>query len=562
MLILQSLVLWRTSSETGYLWLSVCLISLLTLELSAQGYWHHYVGGNNPWLSIRVVSLSSGIFLISYIQFSFAVVRSQFRSANLIVKWSNLLSAVCLFLLLFVIFGNFATAVTLLSSYAFIVSFILITLTLVAFKGVKANNSTILFVHVSIILLWVVRLTDLFGVDLLGETSFPRLAEYQYMYIWIGCGTAVYFFITRNTSLVLKNHLQWQQRLIKNMDVAVRDRTQKLTDAQQEALRLSAVQRDFLGIMSHELRTPLSAVVALGKMIADRQDSPKVTRIDAESIQRLSKHTLTMVDSAIAFVRDGTIDEREYRSSVEMASLKRDLASIGTWLAQKQSNVFELQFEVNAAKLIFDDIKLRQIVINLLSNAGRYCKGGRIELSVQHKPSSLFMDLKVSDSGRGMSSEELQKYLQPFVKSATSEGLGLGLHICRHLAVLIGARFTIESEEGLGTTVSLKVPVDLDQDFVPYEDSDFRTLMLSRPMPLDTPSADGAPLKHNRDEILFDLLESALEGRISDIESHLKRLKRDHVHELSTRFLPLANELLDLLNLDGMALLIKEELAK
>lgn len=244
-------------------------------------------------------------------------------------------------------------------------------------------------------------------------------------------------------------------------------RTNDLRAARENAERMAALQLDFLATMSHELRTPLASVVGLCRMLANDENLILRVRKDMGTIERLSVHLLRMVDDGLAYVRQRGKDEPVARKPVNMRCLLRDLESISRWLSQHQGNDFTLlQVRGVPQVLHFDEKRLRQILINLISNAGRYCQGGNISLSVKFKMQgkSGVLLWSIQDTGRGMTVQEMSRIFEPFVKSRDSEGLGLGLAVVKRLSEEMGGVVQVKSQLGVGTHFYLSIPVFVEVD--------------------------------------------------------------------------------------------------
>lgn len=562
MLALQSLVLWSASGERAYWWLAACLMTLIVLELATQGYWHHYFAGEYPWISMRTVSLCSLMFVYWYKKLSLSAIRRQFGDVDGLKHIEKISSSGCVIIAFFIFFGDFYYAVAILSAFAFIVNWTLIGATLYVFRGLRRDNFVFIFAHLCILSLWITRLADIFGVGIFVEKGFPIVEEYQYMYMWMGAGALVYFIITKRTSEVIRGHLRWQQNLIGKMESAVKERTRKLTDSRHEALRISAIQRDYLGTLSHELRTPLSAIISLCKLISDRKKNTPTTRADIDSINRLSRHTLKLVDRAIAYLREGEIEEEVKLVEVDMMTFQKDIETIGSWLAEQLNNKFSIEHSSNLPPIYFDESKVRQIVINLLSNAGRYCKNGVIGLKISYCTDQKKLRIEVSDTGKGMTADEIARYMLPFERSESSEGLGLGLHICCTLCRLLNAKLKIQSRKGVGTTIFFEM---VAEESTTSEQTDFesvRDFLETSPAKISV-SLDGMPLESHSPKIkslLFSLMSCVIDGRLSDAEVELDKIEADNYSSRSPQFVCKLREHLEMLDFNAAANLIRAEI--
>lgn len=221
-------------------------------------------------------------------------------------------------------------------------------------------------------------------------------------------------------------------------------------------------QKEFLATMSHELRTPLSCIVGLARLWGQDIEISLGARQDMGTIERMSVQLLRIVDDGLDFVEHDEASIKQETDTVKMRYLIRDLHAIANWLAAQQKNQFILErIHGIPSSLEFDEKRTRQILINILSNAARYCYDGKISLGVKLRSvgSTHFLNWVIRDTGRGMSDEEKVKYFTAFTKSRDSQGLGLGLAIAKRLLEEIGGQIEIRSSKGNGTAVALIIPV-------------------------------------------------------------------------------------------------------
>lgn len=223
-------------------------------------------------------------------------------------------------------------------------------------------------------------------------------------------------------------------------------------------------QREFLATMSHELRTPLSCIVGLTRLWAQDAAMPEEAKHDMGTVERMAVQLLRIVDDGLTFVQSKHDTTEPDSDVVHMRLLLRDLHSIGAWLAAQQQNQFTLGRLRNIpSRLVFDERRTRQVLINLLSNAARFCNKGVISLGIElrRSRSQFYLNWVVRDSGRGMDAQEQAKYFTAFTKSRDSTGLGLGLTLARKMVHEMGGQIEMRSTKGAGTAVALLIPVRL-----------------------------------------------------------------------------------------------------
>lgn len=240
-----------------------------------------------------------------------------------------------------------------------------------------------------------------------------------------------------------------------------------LIEARDEALKASKAKSTFLANMSHELRTPLNAIIGYGGLLEDeaRENNHEIYLQDLDKINTASTHLLNLITGVLDISKIEAGQMELFIEKIDLFNMMEIEKSIFESIAEKNKNIFTINCSDNIGLLESDEIKLRQILYNLVSNAGKFTKNGTINLDVARfsikKQDWLRFDL--SDSGIGMTIEQTTKVFEEFVQadSTTTKkfgGTGLGLSICRHFARLLGGNIFIDSKEGHGTTFTVLLP--------------------------------------------------------------------------------------------------------
>jgi PAS domain S-box-containing protein len=240
---------------------------------------------------------------------------------------------------------------------------------------------------------------------------------------------------------------------------------QDLRDARESARAASDAKSEFLTTMSHELRTPLNAIGGYVELLEMGLRGPitEAQRLDLSRIRASQQHLLGLISGLLDLSRieSGSV-------SYEFAEIPIDLfltsldALVGPQALAKQ---LALECIPTSPELtvIADQEKLRQVLLNLLSNAIRYTPaGGRIVMTAS-APTDEFVDVTVSDNGPGIPLERRADIFEPFVQldrslTRTPEGIGLGLSISRDLARGMNGELTVDSTLGNGATFTLRLP--------------------------------------------------------------------------------------------------------
>ena len=240
---------------------------------------------------------------------------------------------------------------------------------------------------------------------------------------------------------------------------------------EQKAIADSAnrAKSTFLANMSHDIRTPLNAVLGMDEMIL-RESREKETLSYAADIQSAGNTLLSLINDIldISKVEEGKLEIIPVR--YELSSLIFDLVNMIRDRAAKKGLAFNLKVNENIPHLLFgDEIRIRQCVMNLLTNAVKYTMEGSVTLEVDFKvlpdgPDGKRIDLsfKVTDTGMGIKEEDMEALFTPFQRleeerNRNIEGTGLGMSIVQELLSLMGTKLDVESEYGKGSTFGFSV---------------------------------------------------------------------------------------------------------
>ncbi|MBN8605957.1 MAG: response regulator [Caulobacterales bacterium] len=242
-----------------------------------------------------------------------------------------------------------------------------------------------------------------------------------------------------------------------------------LAHARHAAESANLAKSQFLANMSHELRTPLNAIIGYAEMLQeDAQDSGDTATVqDLSRILGAAKHLLSLINEILDLskIEAGRMDVSV--TAFDPHELLEDLIATVRPTAEQNGDVITLRESGAQALANTDSMKLGQCVLNLLSNAAKFTKNGKIDVLVERRELNGVMQLfvSVSDTGIGMSSEHMARLFQPFVQADPTitqqyGGTGLGLTITRRLAQLLGGDVSVESALGQGSIFTLHVPID------------------------------------------------------------------------------------------------------
>jgi signal transduction histidine kinase/DNA-binding response OmpR family regulator len=229
----------------------------------------------------------------------------------------------------------------------------------------------------------------------------------------------------------------------------------------------------FLANMSHELRTPLNAIIGYSEiLLEDAKDMGYgEATADLNRIQNAGRHLLEIISDILDLskIEAGKMDL--HFEELDLGSLLEGVLETAAPLAEKNANKLEFDCEKEVGTLYTDQTKIRQILLNLLSNACKFTQNGRVHLRVWRERERGGEELvcTVADSGIGMTEQEVERLFQPFTQADASTtrkygGTGLGLAISKRFCQLMGGDISVESAPGVGSVFTMRLPVHHRRD--------------------------------------------------------------------------------------------------
>jgi len=225
---------------------------------------------------------------------------------------------------------------------------------------------------------------------------------------------------------------------------------------------------EFLANMSHELRTPLNAIIGYSEMLQEDAADLGAEQFteDLGRINAAGKHLLELINAVLDLSKIEAGKMELYLETFDVAGLVRDIAAVIQPLAGKNANRLEVRCPPETGTMRADLTKVRQALFNLLSNACKFTDRGTVGLAVARETidGRDFMAFRVSDTGIGMTPEQLTRLFEAFSQAdaATTRrygGTGLGLALSRRLCRMMGGDVTVESVAGQGSTFTIRLPV-------------------------------------------------------------------------------------------------------
>jgi two-component system CheB/CheR fusion protein len=240
----------------------------------------------------------------------------------------------------------------------------------------------------------------------------------------------------------------------------------KTTDMQrEEALREANRRKDeFLANMSHEIRSPMISILAYADILLRHLKDPEDIEC-VKTIKQGGNHLLELISDILDLSKIGSGKLKINKGIVSLPALLNEVHSLMAVRAQEKKLPLVLTYEGLVPENIETDrTRLRQIVLNLVSNAVKFTDEGSVQIIARFLPDESVLEVEVADTGIGISREQQGRLFQPFMQadSATTvghEGTGLGLAITKQLVDLLGGEISFESEPNRGSTFRVKMPV-------------------------------------------------------------------------------------------------------
>jgi signal transduction histidine kinase len=240
----------------------------------------------------------------------------------------------------------------------------------------------------------------------------------------------------------------------------------EIQDKNRQLQQASEYKSQFVSSVSHELRTPLNAIIGLTDMLVTNAPRFGIEKAlePLNRVHRAGIHLLGLINQVLDLskIEAGKLELNP--QTVQLAPLINDVISTAGQLAEQNKNRLVVDAQENLGTLTVDPMRLRQILLNLLSNACKFTKAGVVELAARKVSNGTnFIEFSVSDTGIGMTPEQQEKLFEEFSQAdeTTAQhfgGTGLGLAITRKLARMMGGDVTVISEPGKGSVFTVRLP--------------------------------------------------------------------------------------------------------
>jgi signal transduction histidine kinase/CheY-like chemotaxis protein len=256
------------------------------------------------------------------------------------------------------------------------------------------------------------------------------------------------------------------------------DRLKALHQVAEEARR---AKEEFVANVSHELRTPLHIILGFSEVITQSPHVygsrlPPALLADVTTIQRSSRHLARLVDDVLDLSQ---VEAGRLALSKEWTSLREivdEAATAVRALFESKQLTLDIEIQPDVPPVFCDSTRISQVILNLLSNAGRYTDGGNVRIGVWRDSDEVIV--RVADTGPGIAPEDQARVFEPFHQPERSirraGGRGLGLSISKRFVDLHGGRIWIESTPGVGTAISFSLPLEAPLPDISSRSSDWR----------------------------------------------------------------------------------------
>ena len=267
-------------------------------------------------------------------------------------------------------------------------------------------------------------------------------------------------------SIVFGALFKYQSHIYEKQKKEIERRDAEILDAMEESERANKAKSAFLANMSHEIRTPINAILGMNEMV-EREAQNEDVKGYAANIESAGNSLLSLINDILDFSKIESGKMEIIPVEYHLLSLLRD--TYNTVIIRANSKNLELKIENNSkipGVLFGDEVRIRQILNNLLTNGIKYTQSGYVKLRIDYEPvdeENINLLLEVSDTGSGIKKEDMEHLFDDFrrvneKKNRNIEGTGLGLSIVKSYVGLMHGTISVQSEVGTGSTFTVSIP--------------------------------------------------------------------------------------------------------
>jgi PAS domain S-box-containing protein len=272
--------------------------------------------------------------------------------------------------------------------------------------------------------------------------------------------------IYRNTS----RYMEWSDGRIVHIQHSVD--INELIIAKEQAVRANNAKSNFLTKISHEIRTPMNAILGITEIQLQNQNLQDGFQEALEKINSSGYLLLSLINNILDMSKIESGKMELSLSDYDFPSLINDTIYLNVILYDNKQIKFTLNVDENIPSIMLgDELRIKQIINNLLSNAFKYTDDGEISMSIsaeyKQDPSFVTLVLRISDTGQGMTAEQVDKLYDEFTRFNTDinskvEGTGLGMSITKQLVLIMGGEIDVKSEPGKGSVFTVRLPQKIE----------------------------------------------------------------------------------------------------
>ena len=268
-----------------------------------------------------------------------------------------------------------------------------------------------------------------------------------------------------------KNALADQNSQIQEQNRIIEQARQVALEAKNTAEEANQAKSAFLANMSHELRTPLNAIIGYSEMLEEDAEAAgqKEFVSDLQKIRSAGKHLLGLINDVLDLSKVEAGKMKLFLETFDVANLIEEVTATAQPLVEKTGNRLVVRVAPDVGQIREDVTKVRQVLLNLLSNAAKFTENGTVTLEVTREAdvTGSWVVFRVQDTGIGMTPEQTAKLFQAFTQADGSTmrkygGTGLGLALSRKFCVMMGGDINVESVSGKGSTFTVRLPGDIE----------------------------------------------------------------------------------------------------
>ena len=259
-----------------------------------------------------------------------------------------------------------------------------------------------------------------------------------------------------------------RSRIIEYRQAQIQELNRELLIEKETLARYDKMKSDFLATVAHEINTPLAVIAASSSDTLDLLEESPLNIFEIKENQTVIERRVKLIDGILLDLMDTVAIESGRltlsRDAVHLSELVKNICDIHHKKLDVNNNRILYELQSNLPQVLADPMRIEQVMINLLSNALRYTKGGTITIKLTREAG--YQTVSVGDDGEGMDAEMVRIALRQYVSTKTEYWRhGIGLHICQRIISAHGGNIRISSEKGRGTTISFSLKEGFDYDW-------------------------------------------------------------------------------------------------